>query len=222
LAAPVAPPKKKGTLKAKLAEKEAAKAAKKAAGEEEENDDSDDSDDALDPRARALQDKQRELEADMKNASELFGTNSINRMILSFKAQSAFESDVSLVATDTPSDLASLLASTPKTKDDFMALSKQIVEIVIKRHQNKPLYPVFVEQLAKDLVVPLRDVEIRKVASGLTTLANEKQREAKEKASSKKKKPAKPVLGGAKSATKCVFSLFNAISDEFKFLATLP
>jgi translation initiation factor 3 subunit J len=65
-----APPKKKGSLKAKLAEKEALRASKA------EDDDSYDEDAVLDPRAKALRDKQRELESDMKNAAELFGTDS--------------------------------------------------------------------------------------------------------------------------------------------------
>ena len=51
---------------------------------------------------------------------------------------------------------------------------------------------------------PLKDVEVRKAASGLTTLANEKQREQRDKLSGKKKSKAasKPALGGAKAATK--------------------
>jgi len=191
IAPPIAPPKKKGTLKAKLAEKEAAKAAKLAAGEDEEEDY--DSDDVLDPRAKALRDKQRELEADMKNAADLFGTNS---------------------STYTSADLAALLTSKPKTKDDFVALSKQIMDIVIRRHQDKPLYAAFVEQHVKDLAEPLRDVEIRKAASGLTTLANEKQREAKDKTSGKKKKPAKPALGGAKTVNKLDTSLYDEALDD--------
>ena len=53
---------------------------------------------------------------------------------------------------------------------------------------------------------PLRDVEVRKAASGLTTLANEKQKEQRDKASGKKKTKgaAKPGLGAAKIASKCV------------------
>jgi translation initiation factor 3 subunit J len=65
-----APPKKKGTLKAKLAEKEAAKAAK---GESDDYD----SDVALDPREKARLDRERELHADMNNAAELFGSASL-------------------------------------------------------------------------------------------------------------------------------------------------
>ena len=52
--------------------------------------------------------------------------------------------------------------------------------------------------------MPLKDVEVRKVASGLTTLANEKQKEQRDKASGKKKPKAasKPGLVGAKSSSK--------------------
>lgn len=61
------------------------------------------------------------------------------------------------------------------------------------------------------LAAPLRDVEVRKAASGLTTLANEKQKEARDKASGKKKPKTtgKPALGAAKASSKYVipFSL---------------
>lgn len=55
------------------------------------------------------------------------------------------------------------------------------------------------EQFVKDLAGPLTDVEVRKAASGLTVIANEKQKEARDKASGKKKKAAaRPALGSAK------------------------
>ncbi len=52
--------------------------------------------------------------------------------------------------------------------------------------------------------MPLKDVEVRKVASGLTTLANEKQKEQRDKASGKKKSKAagKPNLGAAKVSSR--------------------
>ena len=81
-----------------------------------------------------------------------------------------------------------------------------IIEVVIKRHQGKPLYAQFVEHHVRELAAPLRDVEVRKAASGLTTLANEKQKEQRDKASGKKKPKtvAKPTLGAAKPSSKCV------------------
>ena len=62
------------------------------------------------------------------------------------------------------------------------------------------------EHFARALALPLKDVEVRKVASGLTTLANEKQKEQRDKASGKKKPKAasKPGLGGTKVSSRCV------------------
>lgn len=71
-----APPKKKGTLKAKLAEKEAAKAARG------DKDVEYDSDDVLDPREKLRRDKEREMKADLNNAAELFGAAAIGGTVL--------------------------------------------------------------------------------------------------------------------------------------------
>ena len=89
-----------------------------------------------------------------------------------------------------------------------MEFSDQIIEFIIKRHQNKPLYATFLEHHARALAMPLRDVEVRKVASALTTLSNEKQKEQRDKASGKKKPKTvgKPTLGAAKPSSKYVIS----------------
>jgi translation initiation factor 3 subunit J len=181
-----APPKKKGTLKAKLAEKEAARATQAA------DDDLYDDDAVLDPRAKLLRDRQREVESDMKNAADLFGTDSSGAQI----------------------DIKSILNANPKTKEEFVILSRQVFELVIKRHQDKPLYAAFVEAHAKELANPLRDVEVRKVASGLTALANEKQKESKDKGG-KKKKPPKPALGSTKGLGKVDTGLYDEALDDF-------
>jgi len=183
-----APPKKKGNYKAKLAEKEAARTAKST------DDELFDEDAVLDPRAKALKEKQMELESDMKSAAELFGTDSSGAQV----------------------DIKSILNANPKTREDFVVLSRQIFEFVIKRHQDKPLYPAFVEAHAKELASSLRDVEVRKVASGLTALANERQKEAKDKAGQKKKKAARPVLGGSKALGKAVDTrIYDEALDDF-------
>lgn len=93
----------------------------------------------------------------------------------------------------------------------------------MKRHQNKPLYPTFVEHHVRELAGPLKDVEVRKAASGLTTLANEKQKEARDKASGKKKKAAsKPTLGSAKVANKYVDpDLSGCLGVRLMFLSGL-
>lgn len=101
-------------------------------------------------------------------------------------------------------DLDTILKSTPKSKEDFIALSDAIIAHVIKRHQDKPLYGAFVEHHVRALALPLRDVDVRKAGSGLTTLANEKQREQREKLSGKKKPRSvgKPILGASKVGNK--------------------
>jgi translation initiation factor 3 subunit J len=101
-------------------------------------------------------------------------------------------------------DLDKILKSDPKSKEDFIAISDAIITHIINRHQDKPLYASFVEHHVRALAAPLRDVEVRKAASGLTTLANEKQREQREKLSGKKKPKAagKPVLGASKLGNK--------------------
>lgn len=205
----MAPPKKKGTLKAKIAEKEAAKAARKVnANGDDDDDDEYDEDGVLDPREKAKREKEMELNADLNNAADLFGAAALGGMLL--YGYVGMSTNIYCVGTSS-TELDSLISFQPRTKEDFHTLSSRIIEFLIKRHQNKPLYAAFVEHHARELAMPLKDVEVRKVASGLTTLANEKQKEQRDKASGKKKPKAaaKPVLGAAKVSTKCVSFSFS-------------
>jgi len=183
------PPKKKGNFKAKIAEKTAAKAARQDASDDEYS-----SDEVLDPTQKARLEKQREVNEDLKNAQDLFGP----------------------AASGEKSALDNLLSFQPRTKEDFQELSKRVIECVLKKHQNKPLYPAFVEYHVRQLAIPLKDVEVRKAASGLTTLANEKQKEQREKASGKKKSKAasRPTLGPAK-LTKHDTRHYDALDGDF-------
>ncbi|CAK5269680.1 unnamed protein product [Mycena citricolor] len=206
-----APPKKKGTIKQKLAEKEAARVARLEAG----TDDDYDSDLALDPREKARRDKERELNADLNNAAELFGSAALGGLTLSFGKDYQGLTEILMLGTSSV-ELDSLISAQPRTKDDFVKLSNQIIEVIIKRHQSKPLYTAFVEQFARDLCEPLKDVEVRKVASGLTALSNEKQKEQRDKASGKKKvKSNKPVLGAAKANSRVDTGAYDEALDDF-------
>ncbi|KAF7312481.1 Eukaryotic translation initiation factor 3 subunit J [Mycena indigotica] len=188
-----APPKKKGTLKAKLAQKEAERQAKIDAGEDDEYD----SDSVLDPREKARRDRERELNADLSNAADLLGAAALGGT--------------------SSSELDSLISAQLRTKDDLIKFSDQLIETIIKRHQSKPLYGAFIEHLARELCMPLKDVEVRKVASGLTALSNEKQKEQRDKASGKKKPKAagKPILGAAKASGKVDTGLYDEALDDF-------
>ena len=122
------------------------------------------------------------------------------------------------------SELDGLISAQPRTKEDFIKLSDQIIEYIVKRHQSKPLYASFVEHHVRQLAIPLRDVEVRKAASGLTTLANEKQKEQRDKTSGKKKPKggAKPSLGAAKPSNKYVFTAIDSIPSCLLFSGLIP
>ncbi|CAE6439000.1 unnamed protein product [Rhizoctonia solani] len=183
------PKKKKGTIKSKIAEKEAAaaNARRGAAGE-------------LDPSEWATtgegaelsiaEQRARELESDLKNTTDLL---------------------------DASSELAELATFNPRNKEDFQKLSDMIIQHIIQRHQSKPLYATFVDLHVRALAESLRDVDIRKVASSLSTVANEKQKEQRDKASGKKKPKAalKPALGAAKVNNKVDTSTYDEPLDDF-------
>ena len=57
-------------------------------------------------------------------------------------------------------------------------------------------YGWFIDELLRDIAVPLNHPEVKKVASSLTSIANEKQRAAKE-ATKKSKGKARPQLAAA-------------------------
>jgi len=186
---PLPPVRKKTTLKQRLAQKEAAEAARIARGQFEPDELAE-----MHPQERARLEKERELQADLKHASDLFGDMAVGG-----------------------SSIQDLMRLNPKTKEEFQTLSNLIMEHIIKRHQSKPLYQQFVEMHVRDLAQPLKDVEVRKAASALTTLANEKQKEAKDKASGKKKaKPsAKSTLGAGKVAGKIDTQAYVEALDDF-------
>ncbi|CAE6387066.1 unnamed protein product [Rhizoctonia solani] len=189
------PKKKKGTIKSKIAEKEAAAAANARRGAAGELDPSEWATTGEGAGLSVAEQRARELESDLKNTTDLLGAAALG---------------------DAPSELAELVTFNPRNKEDFQKLSDMIIEHVIQRHQSKPLYATFVELHVRALAESLRDVDIRKAASTLSTLANEKQKEQRDKASGKKKpKAAKPVLGAAKVNNKVDTSAYDEALDDF-------
>ncbi|KAI6042567.1 translation initiation factor eIF3 subunit [Pisolithus marmoratus] len=156
-----------------------------------------DEDAVLDPRERARLDREREIKADLDNTAALFGAAGLGG--------------------SSSKELDALLSFEPRTKEDFQTLSSKIIELIVARLQNKPLYPAFVEYHVRQLAEPLKDTEVRKAASGLTTLANEKQKEQRDKASGKKKPKtvAKPALGSVKASHKFDTAVYDEALDDF-------
>jgi len=113
--------------------------------------------------------------------------------------------------------LDQLLNFKAETKDDYQRLSALIIENILKKHETQPLYHTFVEYHVRELAQPLKDVEVRKAATALTTLANEKQKEQKDKASGKKKPKtvAKSTLGAGKVVGKIDTRVYDEVLDDF-------
>ncbi|KAJ2464933.1 Nonsense-mediated mRNA decay protein 5 [Coemansia sp. RSA 2322] len=153
-------PAKKKSLAERIAERQAERESKKAAGG-----DGLDFDD-IGP-SRKQREVQMQLESDMKNADDLFAGLTVK--------------DVKIKDA--------LTGLNPKTEAEFDELQAALVER-IQKCQSHRLYSQFLEKLMRDLALPLKDVDVRKFASVLTTLANEKQRNARD-ATKKKKSTSK-------------------------------
>jgi len=173
---PAPPLRQKGVTKAKIAEREAAEAAKlqeRLARESE------------DPRERKKREMQQQIAQDLENARALLGDSVISDTV----AAGGVSLDGSPFAA----------FPNPKTKDDMEQFAAALSKHIIDNYSNKPLYHHFCEAFVKSLVQPLKDLEVRKCASALTVVANEKQRIAREATTKKGKAKGKPQLGAVGS-----------------------
>ncbi|GAA5798072.1 eukaryotic translation initiation factor 3 subunit J [Helicostylum pulchrum] len=166
--------KKKVPIKQKIAEKLAAEEqkkkeleARKLAGEDEEDEETEE--DAYERKERM---RRLELEADMMNATDLFAGVSVEDM------------------KNKP-----LEEWTPKNRVEMEAYRKRLVELMTFGSKSIN-YGWFIDELLRDIAVPLKDTEVKKIASALTVIANEKQRIAKD-ALKKGKGKGRPQLAAA-------------------------
>ncbi|KAJ1662189.1 Translation initiation factor 3 subunit J component, partial [Coemansia sp. RSA 25] len=187
--AAVAKPAKKKTPEERWAERQAerqaAKAQIRAAGGFDESESEDDG------MSRKQRERQLELEAEASNIADLFAGVTV---------KDAKAKDV-------------LTALQPKTEAEFDELQTALVER-IQKSQSHRLYVQFLEKLFRELSLPLKDVDVRKFSSTLTTLANEKQRIARD--ATKKKKPTtkKPTLVTAPKAKMDMNDYSNDYDDD--------
>jgi len=157
----------------------------------------------LDEREKRLWERQRELEADLANAGDLLGSTTMTDTTDPTNPPSPSHKPLGSGHSNS-ANLDSLLSENPRTKEEFEAFSQKVYNMIIKPHINNPLYADFVETHVRQLCEALKDSEVRKAASKLTTLASMKQQEAKDKASGKKKPKAAVAVGGVKGPAKCV------------------
>ncbi|KAG0225771.1 Translation initiation factor 3 subunit J component [Actinomortierella wolfii] len=193
------PPKPKKTLAEKIAEREAeaekkkqALLAKQAANKAIENETEEER------FERRQREKNAMIESDIANAADLF-------------------SGVKLSTEGTATGASKIETMKPKTKDEFSEFTKELVAI-IQKHEKQGLYVSFLEGLFRELAIGVaRDTDVRKFASTLTTIANEKQKAAKEASKTKKKGANKPSLAAASAKTSNLVDTrnYDDAYDEF-------
>jgi translation initiation factor 3 subunit J len=147
------------------------------------------------------------------HAEDLFGSVGISNNRRAKTAANA----VILDAQD-PSktvDLATLPIFDPKTKLQFERLRDTLIPL-LTANSSKPHYVIFLQEFTKQLAKDLPSDQIKKVASGLTALSNEKLKEEKAaERGGKKSKAAKNKVALTASRNVASTADVNAYDDDF-------
>jgi translation initiation factor 3 subunit J len=136
----------------------------------EEEESSDEDEDEAEKRARL---RKTEQDADLAHAQDLFGEIGIskNRAVKPVTVQNTADPTKAL-------DLSSIALFNPNTKDQFVKLRETLVPL-LTANAKKAHYTLFLQELTKQIAKELPSDQIKKIASGLTALSNEKMKEEK-------------------------------------------
>ena len=144
--------------------------------QQEEEEESEESEDEMERRQHM---RRMEKEADLQNAEDLFGGIGIND---NAKAKGADRKKTTIqVDPKNPAstvDLATLKLFQPATRDQFVEL-RETVAPLIAGNNKKAQYGTFMIEFAKMITRDMTSEQIKKVASTLSTLSNEKLKEEK-------------------------------------------
>ncbi|KAH8754255.1 eukaryotic translation initiation factor 3 subunit J [Hyaloscypha finlandica] len=189
----------------RIAEQKAERARRLA----EDSDESSEEDEA----AKRERLRRTEQESDLKHAEDLFGNIGISNSRKVTTAANAVQVD----AKDPTStvDLTALPLFDPKTKTQFEKLRDTLIP-VISNNSKKAHYAIFLQEFTKQLAKDLPSDQIKKIASTLTTLSNEKMKE--EKAADKggkKSKAQKTKVALVASRNVSTGADVNAYDDDF-------
>jgi translation initiation factor 3 subunit J len=119
--------------------------------------------------------KREQKEADLKHAEDLFGDLNIvgnNRNAVK---------PVTLQDSSNPTqtvNLSALSIFNPNNKEQFLKLRETLVPL-LGANAKKAHYVLFMQEFTKQICKDLPSDQIKKIASGLTTLSNEKMKEEK-------------------------------------------
>ncbi|KAF2090621.1 translation initiation factor eIF3 subunit [Saccharata proteae CBS 121410] len=145
---------------------------------------SDEEEDEAERRARL---RKTEQEADLKNAEDLFGDLAVGDkpsgdfLDIGSKKTAPKAKAVVLEDSSAPNnaiDLSTLSIFNPQTKDQFIKLREALVPL-LNANAKKAQYALFLPEFCKQIAKELPSDQIKKVASALTTLSNEKMKEEK-------------------------------------------
>ncbi|RHZ62651.1 eukaryotic translation initiation factor 3 subunit J [Aspergillus thermomutatus] len=163
----------------------------------EANQSDDSEEDEAEKRARL---RRTEKEGDLKHAQDLFDDIDLNRNRGAPKAIVVSDSADPTQAVD----LSAMPLFKPTTKDQFARLTSTLIPL-LTAHSKKPQYALWALEFSKQLVKELNSSDVKKIASALTTISNEKMRE--ERAADKGNKKTK----AAKTKVSLVASRDNKI-----------
>lgn len=153
----------------------------------EEGDDDSDEETDVQRKERLLREQK---EADLRHAEDLFGGD-VGSVPSSRKAVIKGSVVPDPKNPDNLIDLSSMPLFDPKTKAQFETMREVMAPIIGGENAKKAHYALFLTEFAKQLARDLPSDQIKKVASSLTTLSNEKMREEKQQGGAKKTKAAK-------------------------------
>ncbi|KAH6856847.1 eukaryotic translation initiation factor 3 subunit J [Chaetomium sp. MPI-CAGE-AT-0009] len=153
----------------RIAERQAERAQARAEADDEE------SEEETEAQARERL-RRTEKESDLRHAEDLFGSIGISSGRKATTAGSAVPIDAS-DPTKTV-DLSALPLFKPGTKSQFEQL-RNVLGPILANSSKKAHYTLFLQEFTKQLAKDLPSDQIKKIASTLTALSNEKMKEEK-------------------------------------------
>ncbi|KAK3318027.1 translation initiation factor eIF3 subunit [Apodospora peruviana] len=158
--------------------------------------------------------RQSEKEADLRHAEDLFAGIGISNSRKATTASSAVVIDAK--DPNNTIDLATIPLFNPTTKTQFEQLRNVLIPIV-GSNSKKAHYVLFLQEFTKQLAKDLPSDQIKKIASTLTTLSNEKMKEEKAAEKGGKKSKAaktKTTLAGVSRGPAAAADV-NSYEDTF-------
>lgn len=168
-AAEVEAAKNKKSKSQRIEEHREANRRRREAGQDEEEESEDE--DETTKRARL---KAQEKDSDLKHAVDLFGDIGVNKNRSAAKPVTVEDPNDSANKID----LSNLSLFSPSTREEFAALRDTLTPL-LTANAKKAQYPLFLTEFVKSIAKDMQSEQIKKVASALTTLSNEKMKEEK-------------------------------------------